>query len=68
MKNLALVVAVLGSTVLATAAPIPTKLKTVVVKEVAMVKPATHKAKKAKKEIEKVVVTKTVTTKTEAKK
>jgi hypothetical protein len=65
MKNLALVVAaVLGSTVLATAAQIKqTKPATTAAKEVAMAKPATHKAKKAKKEAVKVV-----TTKTEAKK
>ena len=66
MKNLALLfAAVLGTTVLATAAPIKqTKpASTAVVKEVAMVKPATHKTKKAKKEVAKVVATKTETTK-----
>jgi hypothetical protein len=69
MKNLALVVvAVLGSTVLATAAPTPIKLKTVVVKEVALTKPVTHKTKKAKKEAVKVVTTKIATPKAEVKK
>jgi hypothetical protein len=69
MKNLALViVALLGSTVLATAAPIKqAKPATTAAKEVAMVKPVTHKAKKAKKEAVKEV-TKTATAKPEVKK
>ncbi|MES2240335.1 MAG: hypothetical protein V4497_08770 [Bacteroidota bacterium] len=55
MKNLALaLVAVLGTTVFATAAPIQAKPATTPVKEVSMAKPAVHKHKKAKKEVVKV--------------
>lgn len=67
MKNLALLaVAVFGTSVLATAAPIQTKQATPV-KEVTMAKPATHKAKKAKKTAAKVEV-KTEAPKAEVKK
>ncbi|MEO8254876.1 MAG: hypothetical protein ABI554_10875 [Flavobacterium sp.] len=71
MKNLALVfAAVLGSTVLATAAPIKqTKPATATAKETVVAKPEaakTHKAKKAKKA--KKEVAKVETTKAEVKK
>jgi len=68
MKNLALaLVAVLGTSVLATAAPIQAK-QAAPVKEVKMAKPATHKAKKAKKPAGAKMEAKAETPKAEVKK
>ena len=60
MKNLALVfAAVLGSTILATAAPIKqTKPATATAKETVIAKPQAQKIYKVKKEVVKVVTTK----------
>ena len=60
MKNLALVFAtVLGSTILATAAPIKqTKPATAAAKETVIAKPQAQKIHKVKKEVVKVVTTK----------
>lgn len=68
MKNLALaLVAVLGTSILTTAAPIQTK-QAAPVKEVKMAKPATHKAKKAKKPAAAKMEAKAETPKAEVKK
>jgi len=68
MRKLALLfVVLLGTSVLATAAPIQTK-QAAPVKEVKMAKPATHKAKKAKKPAAAKMEAKAETPKAEVKK